>query len=77
MKSLHVSYSLSFFLAVSHCLSLCHGASACLSLSLWMLAVSQISWSCYMPLSVSYGYWLSLTVPPSSMELLHVTNCLL
>ena len=29
-----------------------------------------------MSLNVSYGFWLSLTVSPSVMELLHVSHCL-
>ena len=43
----------------------------CLSLSLPFFL------SCYMSLTVSFGFWLSLIVCPSAMELLHVFYFLL
>ena len=30
-----------------------------------------------MSLTIFYGYWLSLTVSPIAMDLLHVSHCLL
>ena len=61
--SLPVLYSCCMCLTVSCC-------AGCLSLSLWSHGVAAY-------LSVSYGYWLSLTVPLTAIELLHVSQCLL
>ena len=67
MESLHVSQCFLWLLAVSHSLSQYHGVAACLSLSPMVPAF----------LTVSYGFWLSLTVSLSSMELLAFSHCLL
>ena len=43
----------------------------------WLsLTLSLVEWSCYMSLNVSRYCWLSLTVFPSAMELMHVSHCL-
>ena len=63
MELLHVSLYLSWLLAVFSS-----------SMELLALSVSPVPWSCYMSLTVSYGCWLSLTYPPSSMELLNVSH---
>ena len=44
----------------------------------WLsLSISSVRWSCYMSSTVSYGCWLSLTVSLSSMEVQHISHCLL
>ena len=58
MQLLHVYHYFSFVLAVSLCVSQWHCVSACILLSHF--------------LTVSHFWWLSLTVPFSSMELVHV-----
>ena len=78
-------------LHVFHCLFHFHRVAACPSPSLMVagrlslssamellaLSVSPVPWSCYMFLTVSYCCWLSLTFPPSSIELLNVSHCLI
>ena len=66
----HVSHCLLWLLAVSYRLWNCHRVAACLSLSL------PVPWSCFMSLTVSYVFWLSLTVSTIAMDLLHVSHCL-
>ena len=62
MELLHVSHCLSLLLAVSHFLSgpmeLLH-VSHCLE---WLLTISMVPWSCCMSLTVTYVFWLSITV---------------
>ena len=80
---LHVSHSLPWLLAVSHCLYHCHGITTCLLMSPLLLAVSH-SLFCPMELiHVSHGLLWLLAVSNclfGSMYMLHVSiflQCLL
>ena len=67
MELLHVSHFVTWLLAVSYCPS---GPTE-------LLHVSDCCWLSLAVLPVPLSCCMSLTVSSSSMELLHVTHCLL
>ena len=74
MEFVHVSHTLPLFLEVSHCL---FGPMELLHVSHslpWLFAVSPVPWSCYISLIIFHGSWLSPTVTPSTMDLLHISH---
>ena len=84
LQSHAISACLSLFPIVAGLLSLSiwsHGVAPCLSMSPIVTDILSLSlpvpWSFCISFAVSYCYWFSLTVTPSTMEFLHVSHCLL
>ena len=80
MELLHVSHFRSLLLALSLYLSQCHGVASCLSLPYIVAGCLSpsllVPWIYCMSFAASFGYWLSLTVSYSAMELIALSNCL-